>query len=79
VRGRPPEALSTAPPADAPPLVSEVRAELRPHVLRLNALRQTQLEQGREISELRHEMRDGLARAGAVAVAPGGTWCTRRL
>lgn len=36
--------------------VSEVRAELRAHTQGLNALRETQLEQGREIAELRQEM-----------------------
>lgn len=41
--------------------VSEVRAELRAHTQGLNALRETQLEQGRAISELRQEMRDGFA------------------
>ena len=52
--------------------VSEVRAELRAHTQALNALRQTQLEQGREIRQMREgftrrieeqgrEMRDGFA------------------
>lgn len=41
--------------------VSEVRAELRAHTQGLNALRETQMEQGRTISELRREMRDGFA------------------
>jgi chromosome segregation ATPase len=39
--------------------VSEVRAELRTHTQGLNALRETQLEQGRAVGELRHEMRSG--------------------
>ncbi|MGH3796276.1 MAG: hypothetical protein ACRDSP_15440 [Pseudonocardiaceae bacterium] len=45
--------------------VSEVRAELRAHTQGLNALRETQLEQGREITSLRHEMREGFATLGA--------------
>jgi chromosome segregation ATPase len=36
--------------------VSEVRAELRAHTTVLNALRETQLEQGTEISQLRDEV-----------------------
>ena len=39
--------------------VSEIRAELRAHTQGLNALRETQLEQGREITNLRQEMREG--------------------
>jgi chromosome segregation ATPase len=39
--------------------VSEVRAELRAHTQSLNALRETQLEQGRTLGGLRQEM-DGL-------------------
>ncbi|HEY2766060.1 MAG TPA: hypothetical protein VGJ13_18925 [Pseudonocardiaceae bacterium] len=37
--------------------VSEVRAELRAHTQGLNALRETQLEQGHEITALRQDMR----------------------
>jgi len=37
--------------------VSEVRAELRAHTQGLNALRETQLEQGQAIDELRQELR----------------------
>jgi hypothetical protein len=37
--------------------VSEVRAELRAHTQALNALRETQLEQGRKIDEQGREMR----------------------
>ncbi|MDQ4032611.1 MAG: hypothetical protein M3332_10230 [Actinomycetota bacterium] len=48
--------------------VSEVRAELRAHTQALNALRETQLEQGREIREQGREMRDGFATV-AVGVA----------
>jgi hypothetical protein len=44
--------------------VSEVRAELRAHIQALNALRETQLEQGQAIDELRREMRDGFASQG---------------
>jgi chromosome segregation ATPase len=44
--------------------VSEVRAELRAHTQGLNALRETQLEQGQEINELRHEMREGFTSQG---------------
>ena len=36
--------------------VSEVRAELRAHTQALNALRETQLEQGREIASLRQDV-----------------------
>lgn len=46
--------------------VSEVRAELRAHTRGLNALRETQLEQGRAISELRQEMQDGFATVNAA-------------
>ncbi|MGH3865853.1 MAG: hypothetical protein ACRDQ4_06865 [Pseudonocardiaceae bacterium] len=41
--------------------VSEVRAELRAHTQALNALRDTQLEQGRKIDEQGREMREGFA------------------
>ncbi len=41
--------------------VSEVRAELRAHTQALNALREAQLEQGREMREQGREMRDGFA------------------
>lgn len=45
--------------------VSEVRAELRAHTQALNALRETQLEQAREMregfAEIRAEMREGFA------------------
>jgi hypothetical protein len=41
--------------------VSEVRAELRAHTQALNALRETQLEQGRKIDEQGREMREGFA------------------
>ena len=41
--------------------VSEVRAELRAHTQALNALRETQLEQGRKIDEQGREMRQGFA------------------
>jgi hypothetical protein len=45
--------------------VSEVRAELRAHIQALNALRETQLEQTREMregfAEMRAEMREGFA------------------
>jgi chromosome segregation ATPase len=44
--------------------VSEVRAELRAHTQGLNAMRETQLEQGQEINELRHEMREGFTSQG---------------
>jgi hypothetical protein len=46
--------------------VSEVRAELRAHIQALNALRETQLEQAREMregfAEMRAEMREGFAK-----------------
>lgn len=42
--------------------VSEVRAELRAHTQALNALRETQREQGRMIDEQGREMRAGFAR-----------------
>ena len=41
--------------------VSEVRAELRSHTRVLNALRETQVEQGRALADLRVEMRAGFA------------------
>jgi hypothetical protein len=53
--------------------VSEVRAELRAHIQALNALRETQLEQAREIAEMRAEMREGFAemREGFAKQATG--------
>jgi chaperonin cofactor prefoldin len=46
--------------------VSEVRAELRAHLQALNALRETQLDQAREMregfAEMRAEMREGFAK-----------------
>jgi hypothetical protein len=46
--------------------VSEVRTELRAHIQALNALRETQLEQAREMregfAEMRAEMREGFAK-----------------
>ena len=60
--------------------VSEVRAELRSHTRVLNALRQTQVEQGRAIDELRGEvgeLRGGLGelriemRTGFATLASG--------
>ena len=42
--------------------VSEVRAELRAHIQALNALRDTQLEQAREMREGFAEMREGFAK-----------------
>jgi hypothetical protein len=44
--------------------VSEVRAELRAHTQALNALRETQLEQGQEMREQGREMREGFATLG---------------
>jgi len=44
--------------------VSEVRAELRGHTRALNALRETQLEQGQAIVRLEREMREGFATLG---------------
>jgi len=41
--------------------VSEVRAELRSHTRALNALRETQLEQGRRISVLEQKVTEGFA------------------
>jgi hypothetical protein len=58
--------------------VSEVRAELRAHTQARNALRETQLEQGREMHEgfaaQSREMRDGFA-----TVAVGMTQITALL
>lgn len=57
--------------------VSEVRAELRAHLQALNALRETQLEQAREMREgfadIRAEMYEGFAemRAGFAVQATG--------
>jgi hypothetical protein len=42
--------------------VSEVRAELRAHLQALNALRETQLDQAREMREGFAEMREGFAK-----------------
>jgi uncharacterized protein involved in exopolysaccharide biosynthesis len=44
--------------------VSEVRAELRAHTQALNALRETQLEQGRAIAGLDQRMTEGFATLG---------------
>jgi hypothetical protein len=41
--------------------VAEFRAELRAHKQVLHALRETQLEQGRQVTSLETEMRDGFA------------------
>ena len=41
--------------------VSEVRAELRAHTQALNALRETQLEQGTALRELQQRVTDGFA------------------
>jgi hypothetical protein len=41
--------------------VAELRTEMRGHHKVLNALRETQLEQGQQIDELRREMRAGFA------------------
>ena len=46
--------------------VSEVRAELRAHTRGLSALRETQLEQGRAIAELRTEVHGIHQRLGGV-------------
>jgi uncharacterized protein involved in exopolysaccharide biosynthesis len=43
-------------------LEDAVRSELRAHTRSLNALRETQLEQGREIAGLRAEMTEGFAK-----------------
>jgi hypothetical protein len=40
-----------------------MRVELRAHTKSLHALRETQVEQGQQIAELRSEMRDGFAKA----------------
>lgn len=40
--------------------VSEVRAELRAHTRSLNALRETQLEQGNELAALRADLMAGI-------------------
>lgn len=44
--------------------VSEVRAELRAHTSALNALRETQLEQGRRLDSLEQVVSDGFADVG---------------
>lgn len=61
--------------------VSEVRAELRAHTQALNALRETQLEHGRTIDELRQEM-TGLCqemRSGFATMATGMSQITALL
>jgi predicted metal-dependent enzyme (double-stranded beta helix superfamily) len=50
--------------ADASAEVGEVHAMLRAHTKSLEALRETQLEQGSEIRALRSEMREGFATMG---------------
>jgi hypothetical protein len=68
--------------------VSEVRAELRSHTRVLNALRETQVEQGQAIAEMRAqlvEVRGGLAdlrvemRTGFATLATGMADITRLL
>jgi septal ring factor EnvC (AmiA/AmiB activator) len=61
--------------------VSEVRAELRAHTRVLNALRETQAEQGRTIAELRAGLADLRVemRAGFAALASGMGDITRLL
>lgn len=49
--------------------VGEVRAELRAHTQALNALRETQLDQGREIAALRDEQQAGFAKVNAGMTA----------
>lgn len=59
--------------------VSEFRAELRAHTSTLNALRETQVEQGHEIAGLRSEMRDGFTKVNlgvaqiVALLQPGAT------
>ncbi|MDQ2707373.1 MAG: hypothetical protein M3Z25_06940 [Actinomycetota bacterium] len=57
--------------------VSEVRAELRAHTQVLNALRETQVEQGEEIRQQGQEMRQGFAQLStgmqAIVNLLGGT------
>jgi hypothetical protein len=61
--------------------VSEVRAELRAHTRVLNALRETQAEQGRAIAELRAQTEAGFVemRAGFATLASGMGDITRLL
>ena len=47
--------------------VSTMQVQLRAHTRSLEALRETQLEQGGEIRGLRREMREGFARVDAEA------------
>jgi chromosome segregation ATPase len=52
--------------------VSEVRAELRSHTRVLEALRQTQIEQGRAIDELRRELSGVRGELGGLRGELGG-------
>lgn len=53
--------------------VADLKLEMRAHRKSLQALRETQLEQGEEIQELRTEMREGFAemRTGFAALTAG--------
>jgi hypothetical protein len=53
--------------------VADLKLEMRAHRKTLQALRETQLEQGEEIRELRTEMREGFAemRTGFATLAAG--------
>ena len=51
--------------------VSEVRAELRAHTQALNALRETQLEQGREMREGFATLATGMAQITALLTSLG--------
>jgi hypothetical protein len=52
--------------------VSEVRAELRAHTQAINALRETQLEQGREMRESFSTLATGMAQITALLTDLGG-------
>jgi chromosome segregation ATPase len=51
--------------------VAEFRTELRAQTRLISALRETQVEQGRELGDLRHEVRSGFnqVQAGLQAIA----------
>ena len=53
--------MSESPEPSGDDAIRQLRAELRSHTRVLNALRETQVEQGRALADLRVEMRAGFA------------------
>lgn len=56
--------------------VSQVRAELRAHTSALNALRETQLEQGQRLDRLEARVETGFATADAAFAAADASFAT---